>query len=833
MDGKKRIIVVGNGMTSVKFCQKMLESGLLDKFQLMVIGEEKYAGYDRVHLTDYYTGTSIEDLTLASAGWYGQNNIELLTGSLVTEIDTENMQVKLQHGSSFSYHSLVLATGSSAFVPPIPGVDKSGVFVYRTFEDLDVIKAYVKNARKGVVIGGGLLGLEAAKAIMDDHVQTTVVERNPWIMNRQLDERGAVMLTQKLEKLGISFITNANTACFEGDEKVTGVVFADGSKVETDIVVISAGIKARDELAQKAGLAVGKTGGFLVDEGMQTSKPNIYAIGECAFAAGMIWGLVAPCYQMAEVLVERLKGENKSFTGADMSTKLKLIGTEVASFGDAIGQTPGSVPLVLENKFSGIYKRLNVSADGKYLLGGILVGDAADYNMLLQACKNKIKLPENPESMLVSPGKGGGFSIGVLDLPEDATICSCESVSKGKICHAIESNSLTQVSEIKKVTKAGTGCGGCVPMLDDLLTATLKKQGKEVKKTLCEHFHYTRQELYDLIKIEKIATFHDLIKRHGKGAGCEICKPAVASLLASIWNDVIVKQDVIQDTNDRFLANIQRGGTYSIVPRIPGGEITPQKLEALGRIADRYNLYCKITGGQRIDLFGARVDELPQIWEELIEEGFESGHAYGKALRTVKSCVGSTWCRFGLHDSVGFAIEIENRYKGLRAPHKIKGGVSGCIRECAEARGKDFGIIATEKGWNLFVCGNGGANPAHAVLLAADVDKETCIKYLDRFLMYYIKTATPLTRTAKWLNSLDGGLDHLKDVVINDCLGLAEEFERDMQYLVDTYTCEWKEVVESPDLRKKFKAFVNSDDTDSSIEFVPMRGQKMPQPWVK
>lgn len=833
MDTKKRIIVAGNGMTSVKFCQKMVEAQLLDQYSLLVIGEEKYLGYDRVHLTEYYTGTSATDLTLAPSVWYKQNNIEVIAGSLVIDIDKELHQVKTQHQELYAYDILVLATGSSAFVPPIPGVDKTGVFVYRTFEDLDAIKAYVKNVRKGVVIGGGLLGLEAAKAIMDDKVETTVLERMPWLMGRQLDERGAVILQQKLEKQGLKVMTNANTASFTGNEKVTGIAFADGSILETEIVVISAGIKARDELARKAGLEVGKNGGIVVDECMQTSHPHIYAIGECALAAGMIWGLVSPCYQMAEVLVEQLRGENKVFTGSDMSTKLKLIGTEVASFGDALGQTPGSVPLILENKFTGIYKRLNVSEDGRYLLGGILVGDSSDYNMLLQAFKNKIKLPDNPESLLVAQGKGGGLAIGVLDLPDDASICSCESVSKGKICNAIVGNDLTQVSEIKKHTKAGTGCGGCMPMLDDLLGATLKKQGKEVKKILCEHFQHTRQDLFDLIKIEGITNYHDLLKKHGKGAGCEICKPAVASLLASIWNETIVKHDVIQDTNDRFLANIQRGGTYSVVPRVPGGEITPHKLETIGRVAKKYDLYCKITGGQRIDLFGARVDQLPFIWEELIAAGFESGHAYGKALRTVKSCVGSTWCRFGLHDSVGFAIEIENRYKGLRAPHKIKGGVSGCIRECAEARSKDFGIIATEKGWNLYVCGNGGANPTHAILLAADVDKETCIKYLDRFLMYYIKTASPLTRTSKWLSKLDGNIEHLKDVVINDSLGLAKEFERDMQVLVDTYSCEWKEVVDNPELRRKFKTFVNSDDHDTSIEFVPMREQKMPAPWNK
>jgi nitrite reductase (NADH) large subunit len=829
----KKIIVIGNGMTSVKFCQKMVESGLMETHEILVIGEEKYLGYDRVHLTDYYTGTSIDDLTLLSSEWYAQNKIKILTANLVTEINKQNKNITTQHGDIYPYDILVFATGSSAFVPQLPGIEKTGIFVYRTFEDLDAIKAYIKKSKTGIVLGGGLLGLEAAKAIMDDNIQTTIIERNGWLMNRQLDEKGASILQNKLEKQGLNIITNTITEKFEGDDIATGVLCADGKVIDADIFIISAGIKARDELALKAGLKTAPNGGIVVNEAMQTSHKDIYAIGECAFASGMIWGLVAPCYQMAEVLVEQLKGENKTFTGGDLSTKLKLIGNEVASFGDALGKTPGSVPMVLENRFKGIYKRLNISENGQYLLGGILIGDTSEYNMLLQAYKNKIKLPENQESLLVAPGSGGGLSIGVLDLPEDATICSCENVSKGKICNSIKSHNLTLVTDIKKHTKSGTGCGGCVPMLDDILTATLKKQGKSIKKNICEHFNYSRQELYDLVKIEKITSYQYLIHKHGTGSGCEICKPVVASILASIWNEPAVKHDTIQDTNDRFLANIQKGGTYSVVPRIPGGEITPEKLEAIGRIGKKYNLYCKITGGQRIDLFGARVDQLPYIWEELIAEGFESGHAYGKALRTVKSCVGSTWCRFGLHDSVSFAIEIENRYKGLRAPHKIKGGVSGCIRECAEARGKDFGIIATDKGWNLYVCGNGGANPAHAVLLAGDIDSETCIRYIDRFLMYYIKTAGPLTRTSKWLSKLDGGIDHLKEVVINDSLGLAEEFETEMQGLVNAYTCEWKEVVDNPEMRKKFKAFVNSDKHDSSIEFVAMRDQKKPIPQIK
>jgi len=378
---------------------------------------------------------------------------------------------------------------------------------------------------------------------------------------------------------------------------------------------------------------------------------------------------------------------------------------------------------------------------------------------------------------------------------------------------------------------AVSGCGGCKPMVNDLLTETLKSLGKTVKQTICEHFPYARRELYDLVKVKGIKNYDEALDTIGNGDGCEACKPALASVFATVYNETAVKQDTIQDTNDRFLANIQRNGSYSVIPRVPGGEITPDKLIAMGQVAKKYDLYTKITGGQRIDMFGARLDQLPLIWKDLLDAGFESGHAYGKALRTVKSCVGSTWCRYGMDESVTFAIELENRYRGIRAPHKLKGGVSGCIRECAEARCKDFGVIATETGWNLYVGGNGGANPKHAQLLAENIDNKTCIKYVDRFLMFYIKTAQPLVRTAAWLEKLEGGIEYLKEVIVDDTLGIAEELDKDMQALVDTFSCEWKEVVENPALQSRFKPFVNTDEVDEEMAFVPMRDQKMPTPW--
>lgn len=829
----RKIIVIGNGMVGYKFCEKLRAKAGKDEFAVTVFGEELFPAYDRVHLSDYFSGKAPEALFMAPGQWYADNAIELITGELITSIDREAKTVTSHKGRTMAYDILILATGSGAFVPQIEGVNKKGVFVYRTIEDLQAIEAFGKKVSSAAVLGGGLLGLEAANAAMAMGLETHVVEFAPRLMPRQLDNPGADILRQKIEALGIKVHLNKNTKEIKGNGTLQGLEFTDETFLKVDMLIISAGIKPRDELARQCGLETGPRGGIVVNNKLQTSDKDIYAIGEAALAGGMIYGLVAPGYDMADVVVSNLTGSgNRTFESFDLSTKLKLVGVDVASFGDAFGEGESHKPIVYEDKVAGIYKRINISEDGKRLLGGILVGDAKDYNMLHQFVKNAMVLPPNPEDLIL--GSRGGSESGmdtIGSLPDTAQVCSCENVTKGMICDAIRSQGLEQLADVKSCTKAGTGCGACTAMVSDILASTLKSMGKSVRKVLCEHFNYTRQELWDLVKIKGIKSYNELLNEYGEGDGCEICKPAVASILASAWNDMILKQDTIQDTNDRFLANIQKGGTYSVVPRIPGGEITPEKLIAIGTIAKKYDLYTKITGGQRIDLFGARVDQLPDIWEELIAAGFESGHAYGKALRTVKSCVGSTWCRYGLHDSVSFAVRVEERYRGLRAPHKLKSAVSGCRRECAEAQSKDFGIIATEKGWNLYVCGNGGANPQHAVLLAGDIDEETCIRYIDRFLMFYIKTAEPLNRTATWLNKLEGGIEHLRDVVVNDSLGIGEELEREMELLITTYKCEWKEVVENPELRARFRHFVNEEAPDPTVSFKPMRGQKIPAGW--
>jgi nitrite reductase (NADH) large subunit len=768
------------------------------------------------------------------AGWFDDDqDIELHIGDPILEIDRKARKVYSQKGVCQSYDYLVLATGSSAFVPDIPGVEKEGVFVYRTIEDLDMIRAYAPMVQHGVVMGGGLLGLEAAKALLDLGIEKThIVEYASRLMPRQIDAAGSHILETRLKKIGLELHLNKTTLAIEGEKRIQRLQFADDSRLAADMLVISAGIRPRDELARLAGLQVGTRGGILVNERMQTSDSHIYAIGECALVNGMIYGLVAPGYEMAEVVAANLAEGQKAFAGFDMSTKLKLIGVDVASFGDPFLAEPGCRMIVFEDRHKGIYKRINISNDGTRLLGGILIGDAASYNLLLQMVNNHVVLPEDPEDLILGSRGGVQDGAGVMNLPDEALICSCEAVSKAAICAAVLGDGAESVDGIKKCTGAGTGCGGCVPIIKDLIIGTMKAQGRYVRNNICEHFEHSRQELFDLVKLHEVKTYEEVLGRWGKGHGCEVCKPAVASILAGCWNEPILKQATIQDSNDRYLANIQKGGSYSVVPRVPGGEITPEKLIVLGKVAKKYNLYTKITGGQRIDLFGAHVSDLPDIWEELIAAGFESGHAYGKALRTVKSCVGSTWCRFGLHDSVSFAIRIEERYRGIRAPHKIKGGVSGCIRECAEAQGKDFGIIATEKGWNLYVCGNGGSKPQHAQLLISDIDEESCIRYLDRFLMFYIRTADPLTRTATWLNKMDGGMSYLRNVVVEDSLGMGAQWEAEMRALVDSYACEWKEVVENPELRKRFVHFVNAPrKKDPEVEFEKMRGQNRAKEW--
>lgn len=833
MTDKHRLLIIGNGPVGHQFIESIVESGQSDQFDITVIGEEPRPAYDRVHLTAWFETREAAALNMVKEGFYQDNRITALTNEKVTEIDRAAKIVSTDKGQQYAYDQLILSTGSFPFVPPVPGHDRKNCFVYRTIEDLEAITAAAANAKVGAVVGGGLLGLEAAKAIMDLGLKTHVIEFAPRLMAVQVDEGGGALLRRKIEELGVSVHTQKNTQqIIDGDECVHKLQFADGAELETDILVFSAGIRPQDALARQCELDVGERGGIVINDSCQTSDPAIYAIGECALWGGRIYGLIAPGWDMARVAADHVLGgiEQKAFTGADMSTKLKLMGVDVASIGDAHATTPGAKCYTFIDEKAEVYKKIVVTNDGQHLLGAVLIGEANDYGTLLQFALNKITLPEQPEGMILPSLDGSaGVGLGVDALPDVAQICSCNNVSKGDLCAAVQGGAMT-VGNLKACTKAATTCGGCTALVGQVLNAELTKMGVEVNTDLCEHFPYTRQEIYHLVRVGEIKSFDELLEKHGSGHGCEICKPTAASILASCWNDYILepKHASLQDTNDRFLANMQKNGTYSVVPRMAGGEVTPDGLIAVGQVAKKYNLYTKITGGQRVDLFGATLDQLPRIWEELISAGFESGHAYGKSLRTVKSCVGSTWCRYGVQDSVGKAIDLENRYKGLRSPHKLKMAVSGCTRECAEAQSKDVGVIATEKGWNLYLCGNGGMKPRHADLFASDIDTDTMVKYIDRFLMFYVRTADRLQRTSVWMENLEGGLEYLRKVIIDDSLGICADLEAEMEHVVDTYQCEWKTTVENPEKVKQFRSFVNADKSDKEIVFIQERGQIRP-----
>ncbi len=825
----ERIVIVGNGMVGHHLVAQLVEKGQHLTHKITVLGEERSVAYDRVHLSAVFSDKTEQDLLLSSTEWYERHGIELKLNARVCDIDRGEQTLTTQHVASgdietLDYDRLVLATGSYPFVPPIEGKERDNIFVYRTFDDLDAIKTACAKAKTGAVIGGGLLGLEAANALKLLGVQTHVIEFAPRLMPVQLDDGAGELLKSKIEHIGLEVHTNTVTEkIIDGERAFHRMVLKDQPPLEVDVIIFSAGIRPQDTLARSAGLTVGERGGIVVDNHCVTSDEHIYAIGECALWQGRIFGLVAPGYAMARAVADHICGtQSEGFQGADMSTKLKLLGMDVASIGDAHAQTPHAKELVMHDSMTGVYKKLVVDESGTTLLGAILVGDNQDYDALLQCYLNQTALPQPAASLLLDASALKG------DMAENTVICSCHNVTKGDLVAAIQAGA-HELGELKSVTKAGSGCGGCSNMVKSVLDHELAAMGMEVNNHVCEHFALSRQEMFHICQVENIRDFQTLKERHGQGQGCDLCKPTAASIFASLWNQHVLEPELsaLQDSNDAFMANLQKDGSYSIVPRIPGGEITPDKLIVLGQVAKQYDLYTKITGGQRVDLFGAQLHDLPEIWQALIDAGFETGHAYGKSLRTVKSCVGSTWCRYGVDDSVGLAIELENRYKGLRSPHKIKFAVSGCTRECAEAQSKDIGVIATENGWNLYICGNGGMRPRHADLFASDLTKEQLITYIDRVLMFYVSTADKLQRTSVWMENLEGGLDYLKQVVIEDSLGLATSLEQQMAYVVDTYQCEWRTTLESPQKLGKFRPYLNVD-TVPAPKYVHVRNQRIP-----
>jgi nitrite reductase (NADH) large subunit len=831
-NSQPHLVIIGNGMVSHRLVRELERVEGLSRYCVTVIGEEPQPAYDRVALSSFFDGKTEDDLLLGSAGWYADLGVTLALNEQVASIDTSTQSI-ITNQRSLSYDVLVLATGSVPFVPPVSGKDRPGAFVYRTLEDLRSIRTFAaqEGVVNGVVVGGGLLGLEAANALRLLGLDTTVIEFAPRLMPLQLCDGGAGALRQRVEDLGLSIKTNAGVTALigDGDGPVRAVEIGDQGMVPADLVVFSAGVRPRDELARAAGLNVGERGGVMVDATCRTSASNVFAIGECALAAGRVWGLVAPGYEMAAVVARQLVDQESSFEGSDLSTKLKLLGVDVVSFGDAHASDDGLDQIVFADDVTQTYRRLVVDASGA-IRGGVLVGDATGADELAAMARGELPSPTSIQALVLPAGVSGVSATVQSEVPDSMRVCSCNAITAGAIRSAVIDDRFTDVTAVQRATTAGTGCGGCSMLVKRIVESELIKQGVAVSNAMCEHFAFNREQLFDIVRASGVRSFSALVASHGKGEGCAICKPAVASMFASLGAGYVLNDEyaTLQDSNDHFLANLQKDGSYSVVPRVPGGEITPDQLITIGQVAKEFGLYTKITGGQRIDLFGARVEQLPVIWQRLVDAGMESGHAYGKALRTVKSCVGQTWCRYGVQDSTSMAVRLELRYRGLRAPHKLKMAVSGCTRECAEAQSKDVGVIATEHGWNLFVCGNGGMRPRHADLLAENVSNDDLIRYIDRFLAFYIRTADRLERTATWLDRRPGGIDELRRIVIDDELQLGGELEALIDNHVATYECEWAATLADPDRIALFRSFVNSDELDDGIVFVPERGQIRP-----
>ncbi|GFF30107.1 nitrite reductase [NAD(P)H] [Aspergillus udagawae] len=873
---RQKIVVVGLGMVAISFIEKIVKQDAeRRKYDIVVIGEEPHIAYNRVGLSSFFEHRKIEDLYLNPKEWYGSfrdRSFDYHLNTKVTDIFPDHKTVRTSTGDTIPYDILVLATGSDAVLPThTPGYNAKGIFVYRTIQDLERLIEFASKHKgeTGVTVGGGLLGLEAAKAMTDleDFGKVKLIDRNKWVLARQLDGDAGTLVTRKIRELGLDVLHEKRVAKIKTDDdnNVTGITFEDGEEIDCCCICFAIGVRPRDELGAPAGIQCSGRGGFVINESLQTSVPDIYAIGECASWENQTFGIIAPGIEMADVLSFNLTNpdkEPKSFKRPDLSTKLKLLGVDVASFGDFFADRdgpkflPGRRPSIVDGSvrssdgdrepnvkaltykdpFAGVYKKYLFTMDGKYLLGGMMIGDTKDYVKLNQMVKSQRPLEVPPSQFILGAQKDGEETAD--DLDDDAQICSCHNVTKGDIVENVKSGTCKSIGEIKSCTKAGSGCGGCMPLVQSIFNKAMLDMGQEVSNHLCMHIPYSRADLYTVIAVKRLKTFVDVMQAVGRkpdSLGCEICKPAIASILSSLFNQHIMDKELhdLQETNDRFLANIQRNGTFSVVPRVPGGEITADKLITIGQVAKKYDLYCKITGGQRIDLFGAKKQDLLDIWTELVDAGMESGHAYAKSLRTIKSCVGTTWCRFGIGDSVGMAIRLEERYKSIRSPHKLKGAVSGCVRECAEAQNKDFGLIATEKGFNIFVGGNGGAKPRHSELLAKDVPPEKVIPIIDRYLIFYIRTADKLQRTARWIENLPGGINYLREVIIDDKLGIGAEMEQQMEELVNSYFCEWTETVRNPKRRKYFQQFANSDETVDTVDVIKEREQQRPAYWPK
>ena len=822
MTQKQRLVVIGNGMAGARLVEEVVARGGSDLFEIVVFGDEPYGNYNRILLSSVLAGThDPKDIFINPLAWYEEKGVTLHAGKRVSTIDRSAKVVRTADGLVEPYDRLVIAIGSSPFVPTLEnlfsesGTFKKGAFVFRTMNDCEEMIAYSAHTEKAAVIGGGLLGLEAASGLLNRGLEVHVVHATKHPMNIQLDPSAGTMLKKTLEHMGVHLHLEKRTVAALGNGHITGLAFQDGSTLDCDMVVISTGIRPNAELAQQAGLVVDR--GIIVNDELSCQyDPDVYAIGECAQHRGQTYGLVAPLWEQAQILADRLTSETSQATyqGSEVSTKLKVMGVELAVMGDKDPRCEDDEIVTYAEPARGVYKKL-IIRDG-HLAGAILMGDGHATPKLLQTFERKAALPENRAELLF-PLTGASKAISVADLPDSAQICNCNGVSKGKIIAAVQAGKRS-LKMLCDATHAGTGCGSCKPQVQELLE--LAADGLVVNDPSIHYYvpgvSLTKPELIKAIKERGLHSVSAVFAALAGGKEDPGSKVGLASLLKTIWGKDYEDERDARFINDRVHANIQRDGTFSVVPRIYGGVTSAQQLRRIADVAEKHQVpMVKVTGGQRIDLLGIPKEELPEVWKDL---GMPSGHAYTKAFRTCKTCVGTDFCRYGLGDSTSLGIKIEQRFQGIESPHKMKLAASGCPRNCAEATVKDLGVVAIEGGkWEVYIGGAAGASVRKGdVLCVVDTHNEVLL-YMGRFMQYYRENAKYLERTYGFVERM--GIEHLRRVLVEDAEGICQRLDEEIQASVDAYKDPWLEAA-APKSPVQFTSVV---DTVEKVEMLPSR----------
>ena len=778
----EKLVVIGNGMAGVACVEQILKHA--PRFEITIFGEETHVNYNRILLSSVLAGEKAADeIQLNGLEWYQKHGIDLRLGVRITDVDAEHKTVTGDDGSITPFDKLLIATGSTPLIPPMDGVRKEGVFVFRNLDDTRALLDHAAPGKKAVVIGGGLLGLEAARGLQVQGCDVTVVHLMDTLMERQLDFTGGGYLKAKMECLGVKVLMERNTTAILGNGKAEGMAFKDGSSVEADFVVIAAGIRPNVELGRKAGLQVHR--GVVVNDYMETSNPDIFAVGECVEHNGTCYGLVAPLFEQGKVLAATITGNRGPvYGGTIQAAKLKIMGVDVFSAGDFSEKAPGTDAVRYEDPALGIYKKLTVR-DGK-LAGVILVGDTSDSHRYVDWLRSQTDLTAMRRQLLF-PGPANDAGLDVAEMADSKVVCGCNGVTKGAIIQAVHEKGINTLAQLKDCTRASTGCGSCTEVCQHLLKAVAPEFQEETKKSLCKCIPFPEDKLREILRSQRLRSVQEVLEIYGNGVGCEVCKPALSYMVDMLWCGDHDEDRSARFINDRVHANIQKDGTFSVVPRIRGGVTSAKELRRIADVAEKYNVpMVKITGSQRIDLLGVKKADLPGIWADL---GMPSGQAYTKGVRMVKTCVGTDFCRFGVQDSTSAGIEMERRFENLYMPHKLKMGAVGCPRNCAEATVKDIGLVGQEGSWQVVVGGAAGKKVRKADLLVTVETTEEALQAATLFFQYYRENANFLERTYDFVERL--GIEKVRRETVYAPLavqqGLRERYRRSKRLSQDAW----------------------------------------------